>query len=94
MLRCRGACADAVSFQVPAGSLLMEGPRLGQSLTCIRGQPCVLAVSGENLLAGERVMGLVDCGVPAEGPDGQVHRAPATRFMAATHLQCDLRCVW
>ena len=31
----------------------------------------------ENLLAAERVMGLVDCGVPADGPSGQVDGFPA-----------------
>ena len=38
------------------GQLTMEGPRLGQSLECVRGHACHLYISGEGLLAGEKLM--------------------------------------
>ena len=56
------------------GELFMEGPRLGQSLECVRGQPCELDVKGEELQAGEKLLALLGCGTgsritgfPADG---------------------------
>ena len=61
MCWCRGECGSA-EFRVPIGLLTMEGPRLGQSLECVRGHACHLYISGEGLLAGEKLMVLLSCG--------------------------------
>ena len=59
---------------VKIGELFMEGPRLGQSLECVRGQPCEQDVKGEELQAGEKLLALLSCGTgsritgfPADG---------------------------
>ena len=57
---CRGECS-AAEFRVPIGQLTMEGPRLGQSLECVRGHACHLRINGVGLLAGEKLMVTEDC---------------------------------
>ena len=59
-VHCPGCLLEA--SREPRGARFIEGPRLGQSLECTRGEPCRLAVQGEALQAGEHLVALLSCG--------------------------------